>query len=168
MESRRCHPRVSRRNAEAGANWLIRGYLWTSLRASWLTVSSVGGNAFTRWEIYTIPLPLQWFCPSDLSDGFGISSAACLPQCPSPCYYNIRWRRGGKTYAAYSRREMYELQRGLINTWIHFETSPQPWPEALWAECLTGNKHLCCFNLSFWSKYWLHSSLVVENHIVSV
>lgn len=95
-ESRRCHPRVSRRNAEAGANWLIWGYLWTSLRASWLTVSSVGGNAFTRWEIYTIPLPLHWFCPSDLSDGFGISSAACLPQCPSPCYYNIRWRRGGE------------------------------------------------------------------------
>lgn len=49
-------------------NWLMRDYLWTSARAAWWTVSSVGGCAFVKftpspsspliWPIWFIQCPL--------------------------------------------------------------------------------------------------------------
>lgn len=57
-----------------GADWLMRGYLWMTVRAAWLTMSSVGGKALIYWDIYTMAF-CSWISAwSYLSVGFIISS----------------------------------------------------------------------------------------------
>lgn len=89
-------------------NWLMWGYLWTSVRAPWLTVSSVGGNAFTHWEIYTIP-----FLSTDSAHLIYLMALVSHLQSASPVPFTVlteymKTEEKKKTYASYSRRK---------NTW---------------------------------------------------
>lgn len=85
-----------------GANWLMWGYFWTSERASWLTVSSVGGSALILGEIYTKP-PLHWLGPSDLSNG-----------CVSSAGWHILYRMMQEVQYAHRKRKSLSFTLLLV------------------------------------------------------
>lgn len=105
MESRCIH--ASHAERRGGENWLMWGYLWTSVRASWLTMSSVGGIAFTRWEIYTIT-----FLSLDSAHLIYLMALAPHLQPASPLPFNMfMWYRRRKRNICFIFKEW--------NTWIN-------------------------------------------------
>lgn len=65
-------------------NWLTPGYLWTSARGAWWTVSSVGGCAFVKFTPSPSSPPISpplWFIQR-------------APRCPSPYSCNTCGRKG--------------------------------------------------------------------------
>lgn len=69
------------------ANWLMSDYLWTSARAAWWTVSSVGGCALVKFT--PSPSSLHWSGPFDLSNAPSVSFTVLM---------KYMWMEG-KTYA---------------------------------------------------------------------
>ncbi len=102
MESQSCHPRVSRRMLRRCE--LTNVGLFMDVSESFMiNCIKCGRQCFHTLGNLHHALPLHWFCPFDLSNGFGISSAACLPGALH-CV-NIIYEVGNKAYASYSRRE---------------------------------------------------------------
>lgn len=115
MESHWCHPRVSRRTLRRCELTNVRLFMVVS-ESFMINCVKCGRQRFhTLEKIYTIPFLSTDLVLSDLSNGFGVSSAACLPgalRCMSLIY---RKRDGGKKHMVHVEGEKrHESQRGLI------------------------------------------------------
>lgn len=110
-----------------GVNWLMWGYLWTVSESFMINCVKCGRQCFHTLGNLHHTLPLHWSCPFDLSNGFGISSAACLPGALHCVNIIQRGRRREKKHMLHIQGgKTHELQCGMINACINFKQSLQP------------------------------------------